>query len=254
MWWVSPLHALAMVLIALAAGCDFPGRPNQVDRPVVDDKILSFDILYRRHCAGCHGSDGRLGPAPPLNDATFLAIVPDEELLKVISEGRRNTPMPAFVREQGGELTAAQVKALAEGIKPRWKKDVAPPADLPEYLQTKSAATATSPEALERGAQIFARACADCHGSLGSGKNGNEGVNIGDPAFLALISDQALRRIVITGRPDLGMPTFAEKGDVRPDDFQPLTATEIDDLVTLLNSWRKNTSTASQANKKSSGG
>ena len=34
---------------------------------------------------------------------------------------------------------------------------------------------------------------------------------INDPAFLALISDQALRRYAITGRPDLGMPDYADK-------------------------------------------
>ena len=60
---------------------------------------------------------------------------------------------------------------------------------------------------------------------------------INAPAFLALISDQALRRIIITGRPDLGMPNFAEH-DGRPDDFKPLTSAEIDDLVALLADWR----------------
>ena len=29
-----------------------------------------------------------------------------------------------------------------------------------------------------------------------------------EPDFLALVSDQALRRIIITGRPDLGMPNY----------------------------------------------
>ena len=58
-----------------------------------------------------------------------------------------------------------------------------------------------------------------------------------DPVFLALISNQALRRIVITGRPDLGMPNYAE---ARPGDphFVPLSEQEINDLVALLASWR----------------
>ena len=82
---------------------------------------------------------------------------------------------------------------------------------------------------------MFARACAGCPGRQGRG--GDAGA-INDPAFLALISDRALRRIVITGRPDLGMPAYDGK-DGRTDGFRPLTAAEIDGLVALLASWRR---------------
>jgi hypothetical protein len=47
-----------------------------------------------------------------------------------------------------------------------------------------------------------------------------------------------LRRIIITGRPDLGMPDYAG-ADGRASDFQPLSAADIDHLVALLASWRK---------------
>jgi hypothetical protein len=60
---------------------------------------------------------------------------------------------------------------------------------------------------------------------------------INDPAFLALISDQELRRYAITGRPDLGMPPYDGKAG-RPADFEPLTSEEIDGLVALLAYWR----------------
>ena len=63
--------------------------------------------------------------------------------------------------------------------------------------------------------QVFARACASCHGEQGQG-----GIYDGDrrkpagainvPEFLALLSDQALRRLIITGRPDLGMPDCSD--------------------------------------------
>ncbi len=75
----------------------------------------------------------------------------------------------------------------------------------------------------ERGAMVFERACAGCHGPNGTGgeRNGATGGAINAPAFLALISDQALRRIIITGRPDLGMPTYAEQR--RPPSRLPTT-------------------------------
>jgi cytochrome c oxidase cbb3-type subunit 3/ubiquinol-cytochrome c reductase cytochrome c subunit len=61
---------------------------------------------------------------------------------------------------------------------------------------------------------------------------------INDRAFLALISDQALRRIIITGRPDLGMPNYAESAG-RPKGYKPLTSGEIADVVALLAYWRQ---------------
>jgi cytochrome c oxidase cbb3-type subunit 3 len=140
--------------------------------------------------------------------------------------------MPAFARGQGGLLTDAQVKALAEGIKPRWGK---PPTELEESAPPYRSQGRGS---VERGQKVFQRACAVCHGSQGEGfeKEGRVVRRINDPAFLALISDQALRRLVITGRPDLGMPNYAGPREDNPD-FKPLTATEVSDLVALLSSW-----------------
>src|SRR5207302_375269 len=156
------------------------------DRPVPADEVLEFGVLYRQNCAGCHGADGKLGPAPPLNDALFRAIVPQEELVSIVSKGRSKTLMPAFGNENGGTLTAVQIQVLVAG---------------------------------------------------NAAKNA-----INDPVFLNLNSDQVLRRYVITGRPDFGMPGFAE---ARPGDshFQALSNQEIADLVALLASWRQTTVT-----------
>jgi mono/diheme cytochrome c family protein len=220
------------VSLLLAAGCNWPGRPDPAGRPVPADKVLDFAVLFAQNCSGCHGADGKLGPAPPLNDPLFLAIVPDGELLLVIGEGRPGTPMPAFAREQGGPLTDAQVNALAEGIKTRWGKPAEPSKDQVPPYRARGTGSA------ERGKKVFQRACAVCHGEKGEGieKEGRIHRRINDPAFLALISDQALRRLAITGRPDLNMPSYA---DPRPagEKFTPLTSTEVTDLVALLSSW-----------------
>jgi cytochrome c oxidase cbb3-type subunit III len=256
---------LLLLLAAVAAGCDLPGRPKPDDRPVPQDQITNFDALYAMRCAGCHGADGKLGSAPPLNDPLFLAIVPDAELLRVITEGRavtptQKSPMPAFRLGKGAPLTAAQaktwdelkaemdidprqqnpltaaqVKVLAEGIKKRWAAASPAAGSIPPYLATKKAGDGNTKE----GRHAFARACAGCHGSEGQGgKNGERKIGaINNEAFLALTSNQALRRYVITGRPDVGMPAFNEK-DGRSPDFLPLTSAEIDDLVALLAHWR----------------
>jgi mono/diheme cytochrome c family protein len=228
---------LIALLSAIVAGCDFPGRPNPDDRPVPSDQVVTFEVVFREQCAGCHGANGQFGPAPPLNDPLFLAIVPGNELLGTIRDGRPGTPMPAFTRNRGGPLTDAQVKALADGLKPRWGRATLAKDLLPAYAMAKERNTTSAAESVERGAKTFAQACAECHGSRGQGSDKGAGA-VNDRAFLSLISDQALRRIIITGRPDLGMPDFSEKMG-RPSDFKPLTSSEIADLVALLASWRR---------------
>lgn len=225
----------AVQLISL--GCEPPGKPDPASRPTPENQLANFDELYAHRCAGCHGADGRLGPAPPLNDPLFLAIVPDDELLLTIAAGRSGTPMPAFAHRSGGPLTDEQVQILAAGIKPRWKSkqplnQVPPPYATP--AEEPSGADA------DRGRRLFARACAACHGEHGEG--GDMAGAIRPPEFLELTSDRALRRIIITGRPDLGMPSYSET-DGRDVDFEPLSSQDVGDLVELLVEWRRESPT-----------
>lgn len=259
-WPQRSLHgarALAVLASAALVGCndEFPGKPNPADRPLPQNKITDFATLFAQNCTGCHGADGELGPAPPLNDPLFLALIPDEALHAVIRDGRPGTPMPAFAAERGGTLSAEQVKIIATGLKSHWpadKKEESDPAivaDAPPYLAA-TASLQLTPGATEQAAALFERACAECHGQNGAGGDTGyaSGGAINEPAFLALISDQALRRIIITGRHDLGMPNYAAT-DGRPDDFTPLTSEEIDELVALLASWRRGDAPAEDAGK-----
>ena len=252
---VGNIRCWLVAVAAVAGGCNLPGVPNKADRPVPANKVVDFNVLYAARCAGCHGDDGKLGPAPPLNDAIFLAIVPDEELLRVVREGRNvspahKTPMPGFDHKSGGPLTDAQVNVLAEGIKKRWQDSTTIPtqlSSLPTYFADKAADAGNK----EEGTRVFARACAGCHGDDGKGHKDGKPLRSGavnDPAFLALISDQELRRIIISGRPDLGMPSYADKTG-RPDGFRALTSAEIDHLAALLRQWRIGSSNPQMASR-----
>ena len=79
--------------------------------------MLSFSALYGQNCAGCHGADGKLGAAPPLNDGLFRAIVSTAELESTITDGRHKTLMPAFAKQKGGSLTPTQIQILVHEIK-----------------------------------------------------------------------------------------------------------------------------------------
>lgn len=218
--------------LLLSLGCDLPGKPDPESLPTPENEVVDFDRLFARHCAGCHGDDGNFGPAPPLNDPIFLAIVPDDELLQTVSAGRKGTPMPAFAQSHGGPLTVKQVQVLATGLKPRWKAESPPGHAPPSYLapaEEERSADAT------RGRQLFAQACAPCHGKHGEG--GHAGA-LKSPEFLQLMGDRALRRIIITGRHDLGMPDHSNR-DGRGDDFEPLSSRDVCDLVALLAEWRR---------------
>ncbi len=222
--------SLVFLFPLLTAGCDLKsGQPNPEDRPKRPSDVVEFPALYARNCSGCHGADGKLGPAPPLNDKLFLAIVSDVELKRVITEGRKGTLMPPFGRDHGGSLTPVQVHVLVKGLRETWGGKPYVPQAPPPYVGTRTGNKAD-------GADTFRMACANCHGEYGKG--GQDAGPLNDPAFLALISDQALRRIIITGRPDLHMPNFAEKED-RGEEFKPLSDQDVADLVALLASWRQ---------------
>ncbi len=222
---------LALLFACVASGCNPPGKPTPPQTSLRPEGELDFGVLYANNCAGCHGTDGTLGPAPPLNDPLFLQIVPDAELIRVVTEGRTGTPMAPFDQKKGGPLTTAQVKVLATGLKTKWGKP-GNTADVPWYVLAPGGN-------VEDGMMTFAMACASCHGDKGQGgKSGEQRVGaINEPAYLALSSDQVLRRYIITGRPDLGMPSYAEKTN-RPHNFKTLTAQDVADLTSLLNSWR----------------
>ncbi len=217
-----------LLLAALITGCDFPGEPKPQESQTVAAAADSFETLYATNCSGCHGPNGQMGPAPPLNDPLFLSIVPPDVVESVIRDGRPGTLMPAFAQKKGGMLNSRQVSILASELRSHWLPG-GPKADhLPPYLADPKRERANG--TLPLGSAAFARACAGCHGSKGEGDSAGP---IADPAFLALLSDQALRRLIITGRPDLGMPTCAQK-DGRDDNYRPLTSAEIDELVAFV--------------------
>jgi mono/diheme cytochrome c family protein len=236
---------LAVVLgLLLLSGCGKPAYRTARDGefPLVENEgrpesVKDFTKLFNTHCRGCHGPDGRDGAAPPLNDPLFLAIVPEEELRRVISEGRKDTLMPAFAHSQGGPLTSEQVDILVEELHSpvKWKKAELP-ADAPDYLLSDALKKAGKPGDAEEGSGVFAMSCAACHGDKGQGDHAGP---LNDPAFLALTSDQMLRRIVITGRHDLNMPPYNRRDPDEFKKFKPLTNQDVADVVAFLATWRK---------------
>ena len=193
--------AVATLLFVSLAGCDIlPGRARgRAQRDTAPPQTAAFYALYDQQCAGCHGRDGRLGAARPLNDPVYLALVPSERVRHVIAQGLPGTAQPAFALSAGGSLTDEQIESLVQGLQASWSRpDVLRDDAVPPY-----AAPLGDPD---RGSAVFAAACASCHGAGGGG--GAKARSIVDPSYLALVSDQHLRTTVIAGRVDLGMPDW----------------------------------------------
>jgi mono/diheme cytochrome c family protein len=210
----------------LLCGCGLThGQPGKDSETPAPDEILDFTILYAENCAGCHGTDGHGGAAIALANPVYLAIADEAAMRKVIAQGVRGTSMPAFARSSGGMLADKQLDVITTEIRARWARPgILAGVEAPSYA-AKSAGDAA------RGELAYKTYCESCHGAEGRG--GKKGSTITDAAFLALVSDQGLRTVVITGRPELNAPDW--RGDVPG---KPMSEQEVTDVVAWLASKR----------------
>jgi cytochrome c oxidase cbb3-type subunit III len=216
---VARVVVVAALVLSALAGCDSPpGKPKLSDIPLNPTQVKSFAALYGQNCAGCHGDGGKFGAAYPVANPVYQALIDDPTMTRIISQGVAGTPMPAFKQGEGGYLTAGQVTILVTGMRQRWKTGE-PLSNAPPYSSDGAGDQ-------QRGAQVFAKSCASCHGADGGG--GPKVASIIDPSYLMLVSDQALRTLIIAGRPDLGHP------DWRGYPAGPLNGQQITDVVAWL--------------------
>ena len=226
MKWLRTLSPLAVLSLVMLAACSTPdGEPQTNSESVAPNQISDFGTLYAQNCAGCHGAQGRGGASIALANPVYLAIVDETTMRTSVAKGVHGTSMPAFAQSAGGMLTEHQTELITSGVFSRWgRKQVLDGANAPSYA-AKAAGNA------DHGQLVFGTYCASCHGSEGGGTK--KGSAITNDSFLALVSDQALRTIVITGRPELGAPDW--RGNVPG---HPMTDQEITDVVTWLASRR----------------
>ena len=220
---LSPFVAFGAMLLS---ACGTPhGQPHSNAETLAPSEVLEFATLYSANCAACHGDNGRGGAAIALADPVYLAIANDQAIRNVIANGVRGTSMPAFAESAGGMLTGQQIDVITQQIRARWSKPgVLHGANPPEYA-AKSAGDS------QRGRTAYTTYCESCHGP--DGRGGPKGSDITNDSFLALISDQGLRTIVIAGRHELGAPDW--RGNTPG---KPMSDQEVTDVVAWLTSHR----------------
>ena len=148
---------------------------------------------------------------------------------KATANGVPGTLMPAFAKSQGGMLTDQQIAILAQGVESAWAK--------PAALRGQSAppyAGSVLREIRLRGSRpsLLSVRVATAATEPGSSEIRNSTGSLVDPAYLALISDQGLRSLIIAGQPEDGMPDW--RSDMTGAGSRPLTDKEITDIVAWL--------------------
>ena len=216
--------ASAALSTLLLWGCDSgPGQPQKAEE--TPKEAVAFAALWADNCRGCHGEDGRGGAAIALNNPVYLGVVADASMRAVIANGVRGTSMPAFARSAGGMLTDEKIDVMVRQMRARWS--------WPDYIDGDNPPSYTQPSTgnVEQGAVAYETYCAACHGP--DGRGGSKASAITNDSFLALMSDQALRTIVIAGRPELNAPDWRSyvKG-------KPMSDQEVTDVVAWLASHR----------------
>lgn len=216
------LSLVSLTLVMSSMGCHRRiGPPNDQEELMRPEDVVSFDRLYKQNCSACHGENGSGGPALDLANPDYQALVDEDSLRRWITSGVPGTEMPAFGDSAGGFLTPQQVDTLVAGMRSRWARADRKADNMPTY---SSSTIGTA----EQGHQIFEVKCSSCH------QQGQQ--KITDTSYLALMSDQSLRTIVIAGRPDIGQPDWKQ---VQPG--QPLTDQDVSDIVAYLHSLRSDT-------------
>jgi len=176
--------------------------------------------LYTHHCAACHGSEGKGGVGVPLALPDFLAQADDDYLHKTTRLGRPGRVMPAFA-----QISDTEVNAIVSYL-----RALAPSGAKPISVKAK-------PGNAGRGAGLYEKRCASCHGVHGEGSHGT-GVTfsrprdlpvlapaLNNPGFLNSASDDFIKTVLMRGRRGTPMSSFLKQG---------LTERDIDDIVAYV--------------------
>jgi len=205
----------ALLLVPLSAGADGLYRADQTpgDQAQIDRGKATFAM-----CVGCHGVDGegQIGVGPNIHSSNYMAMAPNELLVRTVTEGRTGTNMIAWgpILQDNG---IADVVAFLRS----WQTE--PGIELDESPLTGDAAT---------GEEVYQRICATCHGRNGAGYSElGSGTGIGRAAFLSMATDGFLRGVIKEGKDNTPMRPFSADSPVA---VANLTDLEIDSIIQYL--------------------
>jgi len=139
---------------------------NFVINSSLGTSIQRGQTLFAQNCASCHGDFGEGGPNPTnpnqliaaIGTAEFLNTRDDSTLFQIITQGQPDQGMSPFGTTNGGNLDDDQINSIVAYLR-SWQAN--PPVTTPPQF--------TIPTLNLSAADIYAKVCAQCHGSNGEG-------------------------------------------------------------------------------------
>ena len=183
--------------------------------------------IYAKNCVGCHGPRGEGASGPALSNRNFLRFASDGFLMATMALGRSGTEMRPVKRGPQSilGLTSDEINDVLAYLR-TWEYE-------PPYVTAEGAAIPhryVIPWDLEQGRQLFASACAGCHGEEGKGSWAPE---LNNEGFLAAATDGFLQATIVRGRKGTAMRPFGRKSQGIAD----LSADDIDNIVAYIRHW-----------------
>jgi cbb3-type cytochrome c oxidase subunit III len=228
---VTPREAKALTAFMLAQWPrDIPESyqaPDKIDQQyrALHPQPLTGEAAYRQFCLACHG-EGTYGRwdkifkrfIPAIRGPSLLATATPEYFQTNIGSGRPGTQMPAWGVQAGG-LQPAEILALVDYLQAGTDHKTAPDAAGTKPVTQGDVA---------RGAILFTRNCAGCHGVTGRGGIAPE---LANPTFQQAASDHFIVTTIRNGRQSTAMPSFQKPGSAGLGDA------EISDLLAYVRTW-----------------
>ncbi|MFQ5554302.1 MAG: c-type cytochrome [Acidimicrobiia bacterium] len=193
-WMASGLVLLALFVAVFPIYRSYePGRREDTRVKQQASLALQGAEIYDVNCASCHGVEGRGGIAPALATTQFLDAVDQDQIVQLISLGVPGSEMVAYSLDNGGPLTAEQVRAIAVFLRSLEEEA----ADNPSWRYPLAAEGLTARE-------IYLLGCSRCHGVNLEGTEDFPGLGAGSDAEEE--SDSRLARRIREGKDE--MPSF----------------------------------------------
>ncbi|MCP4311092.1 MAG: c-type cytochrome [Bacteroidetes bacterium] len=197
-------------------------RPQGGEMILPEPNLEEGALRYHFLCHRCHGEFGEGETGPSIINADFLEAAGNNFLYGTIAEGRENTAMfgwssDVYDQERLGLQDISNIIGFM-------RKSAREPLT---YIFPGS-----NPGDRARGAEVFARRCAECHGASGEG---TKAPALNNQEFLSAASNGFLMATMTIGRKGTAMPSWGYGSG----EFPVLSGEDRKDVVAHIRSWQR---------------